>query len=91
MSVWIYPQEAVEIPRSINQEVFEPTLLAIRQRIAPDFLTDSHQECSFRFIHQQLFCLLAADNTWQGIKGVAMKTTALAELSRSNETNSQHK
>ena len=52
MSVRIYPQEAVEIPRSINQKVFEPTLLAIRQCVAPDLLTDSHQERSFRFIHQ---------------------------------------
>lgn len=79
MSVWIYPQEAVEIPRSINQEVFEATLLTIRQRIAPDFLTDSHQECSFRFIHQQLFCLLAANNTWQEKKDIVMQITGLSE------------
>lgn len=65
VSVWIYPQEAVEIPRSIHQEVLEAVLLAIGQSVAPDLLTDSHQECAFRFIHQQLLCFLAADNAWQ--------------------------
>ncbi|KAJ1143839.1 hypothetical protein NDU88_010141 [Pleurodeles waltl] len=59
MPVWVHPEEAVEIPGSVHQEVFEAAGLPVRQRVTPDLLAHPDQEGALGFVHQHLFCLLA--------------------------------